>query len=82
MSQERQRPAGGPGAEGTVFGENSKSKFDYTTSACTCHERRPCRVCSAWFEHYKHTRAAVRVLDAIAPAPRPALRLVKGERRP
>jgi hypothetical protein len=80
MSRERQqRPAGRPGDGGTVFG---KSKFDYTSPACTYHERRPCWVCVAWHEHYRHTRAAVKALDAIAPAPRPRLGLVKGERRP
>jgi hypothetical protein len=76
MVYEAQRPAGGPGAEGTFY---SKSKFDYTTSACTCHEQQPCRVCAAWRAHYKHTQLAIKALDAIAPRPR--LGLVKGDRR-
>jgi hypothetical protein len=38
MVYKAQRPAGWPGAGDTVFGENSKSKFDYNTP-CSCHIR-------------------------------------------
>jgi hypothetical protein len=75
------------GAGTTDLGSGNKSHLDYKVSPafgeslpCTCHERRPCGVCTAWHEHYRHTQAAVKALEAIAP--RPALRLLKGERRP
>jgi hypothetical protein len=76
----------GAGARTAIFGaDGNKSRHNYKVSSafqeslpCTCHERRPCRVCTAWHEHYVHTQAALKALDAIAP--RPALRLVKGGR--
>ena len=68
-----QRPARPPGAEGTVFGENSKSKFDYNTP-CSCHINRPCRTCLGWAENYKSIRAAKAALRVIAP--RPTMRVV------
>jgi hypothetical protein len=78
MSRERQqRPAGGPGAEGTVFGKNSKSKFDYNTP-CSCHINRPCQTCRGWAENYRSIRATKAALRAITPKPR--LGLVRGGR--
>jgi hypothetical protein len=63
MNRGLQRPGGqAPGAEGTVFGEDSNHRFNYTTPACTCHERRPCWVCTAWGEYYRGTQAAVKAL--------------------
>jgi hypothetical protein len=67
--------------------DGNKSQRNYKVSSafqeslpCTCHERRPCRVCTAWREYYRYTRAAIKALDAIAP--RPALRFIKREWQP
>ena len=72
-------PAHG-GAHGIAgLGKAANSSVNYSLFCPVCGiptQGDLCRVCTAWHEHYMHTRAAIKALDAITP--RSALGLVKG----
>jgi hypothetical protein len=59
--------------------ERAESGINHTRycSACGIPSRFDlCRVCAAWIENYRHTRAALKALNSIEPRPL-RLRLVR-----
>jgi hypothetical protein len=76
-------PAHG-GAHGIAgLGKAANSSVNYSLCCPVCRistQGNLCPVCTAWYENYRHIQSALKALEAITP--RPALRLVKGERRP
>src|SRR5919106_6061473 len=80
----RRRPPLWAGAIGNnVAWEATDSSVNYSLCCPVCRistQGNLCPVCTAWYENYRHIQSALKALEAITP--RPALRLVKGERRP
>jgi hypothetical protein len=74
-------PACGGVSRDAALGMAANSGVNYSLSCPVCGiptQGDLCRVCTAWREHYRHTRAAIKALDAIAPRLAPRL---KGGRR-